>query len=91
MDKDDRRSLIPFRDLCELYPLESASDVLVGCFDRHQDQEGLLFRRCAFETLRRIGGSVELKIIKRVQALEADQALREQMIRVTKGAAAPVK
>jgi len=91
MDKADRRAIQSFRMICDLYPLESASDALVGCFDRHQGKNGLPYRYYAFEVLRKIGGPREIAVLKKVSALESDPDLFGQMEKVTQAAASPAK
>lgn len=87
-DAEERSALGPFRQLCDLYPLESASDVLVGAFDRHTGRKGMLFRRYAFDVLRRVGGSPEMTLIKRYADMEPDSALAKAMAQTVKSAAA---
>jgi hypothetical protein len=91
MDKEDRRAIQSFRMVCDLYPLESASDVLVGCFDRHQGKSGLPYRHYAFEVLRKIGGPREIAVLKRVSVLESDPELFEQMEKAAQAMASPAK
>ncbi|MEE2887065.1 MAG: hypothetical protein VX951_06500 [Planctomycetota bacterium] len=91
VDQEDRGAINPFRMICDLYPLESAADVLVSSFDRHQSDKGIPYRRYAFEVLRKIGGPSEIKIIKRVSMLESDRGLFEMMVEAAEASAAPVK
>ncbi len=91
MDKADRRAIQSFRMICDLYPLESASDALVGCFDRHQGKGGLPYRHYAFEVLRKIGGPREIAVLKKVSEFESDPELFGQMEKVTRAAASPAK
>ena len=91
MDWEDKGAINPFRLICDLYPLESATDVLVSCFDRHQGRKGMRYRCHAFEVLRKIGGPNEIRIIKRVSMLESDRGLFEQMTEAIRVSSAPVK
>lgn len=91
VDGNPKHTIRPFRLICDLYPLESAADILVSCFDRHQGEDGLAFRSYAFETLQKVSGPVEHEMIKSAAGLESDSGLFEKMTAAIASAAAPAK
>jgi hypothetical protein len=80
VEANDGRALVPFKRICDFYPFETAVDLVIGSFDRHQSEEGgSVYRRRAFEVLRDDGSPSAIAVIKRVATFEPDGELFKAM------------
>ena len=87
----DSMALNSFTKIAQFYPLDAATDFIVGAFDRHSGRgRNAIYRRTAFDALARVGSSKELDVLRRVADIEDDEALRTDMLKVI-GTAAPAK
>ncbi len=85
-------ALGPFKQVCDFYPFEIASDIVIGAFDRHAGPEGRDYRRYAIEVLGRHGGAHELEILEQRSRFEDDEILFDHMMAIiAEVSARPIK
>lgn len=78
------KAFIPFRKICNFYPLDVAADVMFGAFDRHEGEKGRDFRRHAVAILgehamTNRGSRKEIELLKRRASFEDDQGILKTM------------
>lgn len=88
-DSAPNRALVPFRRICNYYPLEVAADVIFSAFDRHEGDAGRKFRALAVETLGKHRGPREMERLQRSANYESDPKLLESMQAILSGAPIP--
>jgi len=78
-DVDPVRAFIPFKNICNFYPLDLAAEVMIGALDRHENAEGRAYRSFIVDVLIEHGTAREIEVLRQRANFESDEKILATM------------